>query len=79
MHKNNKADTVGSLSDLLDYKDLSKMLKRSVSTLRRDVANHILPFIKLGNARRGSVRFSRADIDKWIRSQTENKILGRNK
>jgi len=79
MHKNNKADTSGNLSDLLDYKDLSKMLKRSVSTLRRDVANHRIPFIKLGNARRGSVRFSCADIQKWIKMQTEDTIAEQEK
>lgn len=76
MHKKMKKDAQG-ISELLDYQDLSKILKRSVNTLRRDVANHQIPFIKLSNSRQGSVRFSRDDIDKWIKMQTENTIAER--
>jgi excisionase family DNA binding protein len=53
-------------SDILTYGDLSKILNRSVTTLRHDVMTNRIPHLKLGEGKTAQVRFRRADIDAWL-------------
>lgn len=53
-------------NDILTYVDLSKVLNRSVSTLRHDVLSNRIPYVKLGEGKTAQVRFRRADIDAWL-------------
>ena len=74
MSKNNNKNFINTEVELLNYQEVSRLLKRSVNTLRKDVSNHRIPFIKLGKRGRGSVRFSRQDIEKWIESKKAHQI-----
>ena len=56
-------------SDVLTYEDLSKVLNRSVTTLRHDVMTNRIPHIKLGEGKSAQVRFRRTDIDAWLASR----------
>lgn len=53
-------------SEILNYHELSKFLKRSVSSLRHDVMFNRIPYIKLNEGRSAQVRFRRTDIDAWL-------------
>lgn len=53
-------------SDILSYQDLSKVLNRSVVTLRHDVMTNRIPHIKLGEGKSAQVRFRRTDIEAWL-------------
>ena len=50
---------------LLTYKEVAQMLRRSPSTLRRDVMTGRLPVVKLFGAK-GAVRFEREAIERLI-------------
>lgn len=56
--------------ELLSYKDLSKILNRSVITLRHDVMLNRIPHLKLGNGKTAQVRFRQADIESWLDSKS---------
>ncbi len=53
-------------SKLLTYEDLSKMLHRSVITLRNDVMKNRISYVKLGEGKSAQVRFRRTDVDEWL-------------
>lgn len=54
---------------LMTYKDLSKYLRRKESALRNDVMRKRIPFLKIGDGRRGQVRFRKKDIDAWLEAK----------
>ena len=53
---------------ILTLKEVSAYLKVTERTIYRLVAGKKMPAFKVG----GSWRFKKADIDQWIRSQSEN-------
>jgi excisionase family DNA binding protein len=53
-------------TEILTYEDLSKVLNRSVTTLRHDVMCNRIPHIKLGEGKSAQVRFRRLDIEAWL-------------
>ena len=56
-------------NEILTYEDLSKVLNRSISSLRHDVMLKKLPYVKLGDGKTAQVRFRRSDIDAWLASR----------
>ena len=54
--------------DLMTKADLMKYLSISKTTVDR-LMKAGLPYVKLDPARRGSVRFKRQDIDKWLETK----------
>lgn len=58
----------------MDYGEVSQLLKRSVNTLRRDVSHRRIPFLKIGCDKRGSVRFSREEILRWLKKREIKEI-----
>lgn len=53
---------------ILTLKEVSAYLKVTERTIYRLVAGKKMPAFKVG----GSWRFKKADIDQWIKSQSEN-------
>jgi len=54
-----------TLDDLLSERDLARMTKRSVGSIRRDrLLRTNCPFIRIGR----SVRYVRSDVENWLRS-----------
>jgi hypothetical protein len=53
-------------TEILSYEDLSKVLNRSVTTLRHDVMKNRIPHIKLGDGKTSQVRFRLCDIEAWL-------------
>lgn len=53
---------------ILTLKEVSEYLKVTERTIYRLVAGKKMPAFKVG----GSWRFRKADIDQWIKSQSEN-------
>ena len=56
--------------ELLDAKEAAKLLKISVSSLRRLYYHNQIPHVKIG----GVLRFEKKLIADWILSQTRGKI-----
>ena len=54
------------VEDVMDYQSLSKYLGRSVSALQSDVNGRRIPFVRIGEGRRGNVRFRKSAIDAWM-------------
>lgn len=53
------------IEDLLDERDLARITKRSVASIRRDRLLGIhCPFVRIGS----SVRYRRSDVETWLRS-----------
>ncbi len=68
-HSNAAAGAMATRSpktDILMIKDVAEYLKVTERTIYRLAAAKRIPAFKVG----GSWRFSRADIDTWIRKQT---------
>jgi excisionase family DNA binding protein len=63
-----RVETLGN-GQLLTYTDLSKYLRRKESALRNDVMRKRIPYLKIGEGRRGQVRFRKKDIDAWLESK----------
>lgn len=53
------------MPELLTYGEVSKLLKRSPATLRKDVMLRRIPFVKLFGPR-GAVRFEREALERLI-------------
>ena len=58
--------TRSPMTDILMIKDVAEYLKVTERTIYRLAAAKKIPAFKVG----GSWRFSRADIDAWIKAQT---------
>ena len=58
---------------LLDVRQVAKMLKISVATVRRWVWQGYIPCIKIGKA----VRFSNAIIENWVSSKCNNSTVSK--
>lgn len=59
------ATTSNSLQELLTEKDVSRLTKRSVASVRRDRRlKKNCPFVKIGT----SVRYRPSDVEAWLRS-----------
>jgi excisionase family DNA binding protein len=54
--------------DILDCKELGFYLKVKSSTIRVWVSQGTIPFLKLQPGEKGTVRFDRKEIDRWIHS-----------
>jgi hypothetical protein len=55
------------MEPLIDDKLAAKMLQKSVQSLRNDRCHgRGLPYVKLGNGKRGSVRYRVCDIAEYI-------------
>ena len=54
--------------DIVNVKELSKLISIPESTIYKYTANCQIPFIKMGNR----IRFEMADIEKWLE---EHKVL----
>jgi excisionase family DNA binding protein len=52
--------------EVMNYKELAAYLKTSEGTLRHDVMDRRIPFIKIG----ARVRFSKKEIDKWLEERS---------
>jgi len=58
-----------SVDDVMNYKGLSAYLKLSQSSLRHKVIAGTIPSLKID----GAVRFSKIEIDEWLKGQKRNK------
>ena len=63
-------EQTAALAPLLNYSELSKILKRAENTLRQDVMCKRIPFVKIGH----SVRFDANQIKDWLNN---NKVEAR--
>jgi excisionase family DNA binding protein len=68
-------ELIGYDEQLLTPKDLSKWLNVKLSTIYKWSAAGYIPLVKLGGKVRGSIRFSRVDIQRWL---TRRSRRGRN-
>ena len=59
-------------TDILMIKDVAEYLKVTERTIYRLAAAKKIPAFKVG----GSWRFSRSDIDSWIRRQSSEAVKG---
>ena len=62
--------TVNSRSDILTIRQVADYLKVTERTMYRLAAARQIPAFKVG----GSWRFSRADIDSWIKQQSMEEL-----
>ena len=53
------------MSDLMTYEETARLLRRSESTLRKDVAMRRIPVLK-PFGKRGKVLFSRQALSEWL-------------
>jgi hypothetical protein len=54
-----------TIEELLDEKDVARITKRSVASVRRDrLLNRNCPFVRIGH----SVRYRPSDVEVWLRS-----------
>jgi len=65
--------TRATKTDILMIRDVAEYLKVTERTIYRLAAAKKIPAFKVG----GSWRFSRADIDAWIKAQTSITLLGK--
>jgi hypothetical protein len=57
--------TANALDDLLDERDLARITKRSLASVRRDrLLGRGCPYLKIG----ASVRYQPSDFEAWLRS-----------
>lgn len=54
------------MDPLLNYNQLSKLLNVPVKTIQYWVYAKSIPRIKLGDGKKGTVRFMEDDIRKWV-------------
>jgi excisionase family DNA binding protein len=63
------------LEQLLTPQQLSDMLQIKLSTIYKWTHAGYIPMIKLGGNTRGSVRFNREEVDRWLKRRSKR---GRN-
>lgn len=55
-----------SPKEFLTVEELSKRLKLKITTIREKVSKNEIPYIKLGEGKRASVRFLGKDLNEWL-------------
>lgn len=65
---------VGPTAEFLSIKQVAALINVSPSTIRRLVGTPAFPTaLRLGSTPRGTIRFRREDIDRWIlKAEKEN-------
>lgn len=56
------------MKELLTKREIASLLKISLNTLNFWICERKIPFLKLGTGKNASVRFSRDEVESWLKS-----------
>jgi excisionase family DNA binding protein len=56
------------MKELLTKREIASLLKISLNTLNFWICERKIPFLKLGTGKNASVRFSREEIERWLKN-----------
>ena len=68
--KSEIVDMAGYDDQLLTPEELAQWLNVKISTIYKWVAMRYIPFLKLGGKVKGSVRFVRIEVMRWLRNRS---------
>ena len=56
------------MNNLLTKRETAALLRISINTLNFWISRQKIPFLKLGPGKNASVRFSREEIERWLKN-----------